>query len=52
MSVLLDSDVLVDYLRGFPAAGRFVDGLAVDPDLLGGDPGRGAARDARHTSAG
>jgi predicted nucleic acid-binding protein len=31
MSVLLDSDVLVDYLRGFPAAGSFVDGLAVTP---------------------
>jgi predicted nucleic acid-binding protein len=31
MSVLLDSDVLVDYLRGLPAAGRFVDGLPVTP---------------------
>ena len=31
MSVLLDSDVLVDYLRGLPAAGRYVDGLAVTP---------------------
>ena len=31
MTVLLDSDVLVDYLRGLPAAGRFVDGLTVTP---------------------
>ena len=31
MTVLLDSDVLVDYLRGLPAAGRYVDGLAVTP---------------------
>jgi predicted nucleic acid-binding protein len=31
MSVLLDSDVLVDYLRGLPAAGRYVDGLRVTP---------------------
>jgi predicted nucleic acid-binding protein len=31
MSVLLDSDVLVDYLRGLPAAGRYVDGLAATP---------------------
>jgi predicted nucleic acid-binding protein len=31
MSVLLDSDVLVDYLRGLPAAGSFVSGLAVTP---------------------
>jgi predicted nucleic acid-binding protein len=31
MSVLLDSDVLVDYLRGLPAAGSFVGGLAVTP---------------------
>jgi predicted nucleic acid-binding protein len=31
MSVLVDSDVLVDYLRGLPAAGRYVDGLAVTP---------------------
>lgn len=31
VSVLLDSDVLVDYLRGLPAAGHYVDGLAVTP---------------------
>jgi predicted nucleic acid-binding protein len=31
MSVLLDSDVLVDYLRGLPAAGRYVHGLAATP---------------------
>jgi predicted nucleic acid-binding protein len=31
MSVLLDSDVLVDYLRGLRAAGRYVDGLAATP---------------------
>jgi predicted nucleic acid-binding protein len=31
MTVLLDSDVLVDYLRGLPAAGRYVDGLPVTP---------------------
>jgi predicted nucleic acid-binding protein len=31
MTVLLDSDVLVDYLRGLPAAGGYVDGLAVTP---------------------
>jgi predicted nucleic acid-binding protein len=31
MSVLLDSDVLVDHLRGLPAAGRYVDGLTVTP---------------------
>lgn len=31
MTVLLDSDVLVDYLRGLPAAGRFVGGLTVTP---------------------
>ena len=31
MTLLLDSDVLVDYLRGLPAAGRYVDGLAVIP---------------------
>lgn len=31
MTVLLDSDVLVDYLRGLPAAGRYVDGLTVTP---------------------
>jgi len=30
-SVVLDSDVLIDYLRGLPAAGRFVDGLAAVP---------------------
>jgi predicted nucleic acid-binding protein len=29
--VVLDSDMLVDYLRGFPAAGSFVDGLGVTP---------------------
>jgi predicted nucleic acid-binding protein len=29
--VVLDSDVLVDYLRGLPAAGRFVDQLAAVP---------------------
>jgi hypothetical protein len=29
--VLLDSDVLVDYLRGLPAAGRYVDGLTGVP---------------------
>ena len=31
MSVLLDSDVLVDCLRGLPAAGRYLDGLPVVP---------------------
>ena len=31
MSVLLDSDVVIDYLRGLPAAGRYVEGLAVTP---------------------
>jgi predicted nucleic acid-binding protein len=31
MTVLLDSDVLVDYLRGLPAAGRYLDGLTVTP---------------------
>ena len=31
MSVLLDSDVIIDYLRGLPAAGRYVDGLAATP---------------------
>jgi predicted nucleic acid-binding protein len=31
MTVLLDSDVLVDYLRGLPAAGRYIDGLTVTP---------------------
>ena len=31
MSVLLDSDVIIDYLRGQPAAGRYVDGLAAAP---------------------
>jgi predicted nucleic acid-binding protein len=31
MSVLLDSDVVVDFLRGLPAAGRYIDGLAVTP---------------------
>ena len=31
MTVLLDGDVLVDYLRGLPAAGRYVDGLTVTP---------------------
>jgi predicted nucleic acid-binding protein len=31
MSVLLDSDVLVDHLPGLPAAGRYVDGLTVTP---------------------
>ena len=30
-SVVLDSDVLIDYLRGLPAAGRFVDRLASVP---------------------
>jgi predicted nucleic acid-binding protein len=30
-SVVLDTDVLVDYLRGLPAAGRYVDGLAEVP---------------------
>ena len=29
--VLLDTDVLIDYLRGLPAAGRYVDGLAAVP---------------------
>ena len=29
--VVLDTDVLVDYLRGLPAAGRYVDGLAAVP---------------------
>jgi predicted nucleic acid-binding protein len=28
---VLDTDVLVDYLRGLPAAGRYVDGLAEVP---------------------
>jgi predicted nucleic acid-binding protein len=31
MSVLLDSDVVIDYLHGLPAAGRYVDGLAFTP---------------------
>jgi predicted nucleic acid-binding protein len=31
MTVLLDSDVIVDYLRGLPAAGRYIDGLTVTP---------------------
>jgi predicted nucleic acid-binding protein len=31
MTVLLDSDVLVDCLRGLPAAGRYLDGLTVTP---------------------
>jgi predicted nucleic acid-binding protein len=30
-SAVLDTDVLIDYLRGLPAAGRFVDGLAAVP---------------------
>lgn len=30
-SVVLDTDVLIDYLRGLPAAGRYVDGLASVP---------------------
>jgi predicted nucleic acid-binding protein len=29
--VVLDTDVLIDYLRGLPAAGRYVDGLAEVP---------------------
>jgi predicted nucleic acid-binding protein len=29
--VVLDTDVLIDYLRGLPAAGRFVAGLAAVP---------------------
>ena len=29
--VVLDTDVLIDYLRGVPAAGRYVDGLDVVP---------------------
>jgi predicted nucleic acid-binding protein len=29
--VVLDTGVLIDYLRGVPAAGRFVDGLAEVP---------------------
>jgi predicted nucleic acid-binding protein len=31
VTVLLDSDVLIDYLRGLPAAGRYVDGLLATP---------------------
>ena len=31
MSVLLDSDVLTDYLRGLPAAGDYVNGLLAIP---------------------
>ena len=31
MSVLLDSDVLIDYLRGLPAAGDYVNGLLAIP---------------------
>ena len=31
MSALLDSDVIIDFLRGLPAAGRYVDRLAVTP---------------------
>jgi predicted nucleic acid-binding protein len=31
VSVLLDSDVLIDYLRGLPAAGSYVDGLLATP---------------------
>jgi predicted nucleic acid-binding protein len=31
MSTLLDSDVVIDFLRGLPAAGRYVDGLADTP---------------------
>jgi predicted nucleic acid-binding protein len=31
VSVLLDSDVIIDYLRGLPAAGDYVNGLAVTP---------------------
>jgi len=30
-SVVLDTDVLIDYLRGLPAAGRYVEGLAAVP---------------------
>jgi hypothetical protein len=30
-SVLLDTNVLIDYLRGLPAAGRYIDGLAAVP---------------------
>ena len=29
--VVLDTDVLIDYLRGVPAAGRYVDGLDAVP---------------------
>ncbi len=29
--VVLDTDVLIDYLRGMPAAGRYVDGLTEVP---------------------
>ena len=31
MTVLLDTDVIVDYLRGQPSAIAFVDGLSVQP---------------------
>ena len=31
VGVVLDTDVLVDYLRGLPAAGRYVDGLVEVP---------------------